>query len=113
MAVTTSLPALAADYPRTIIDEIGLHTGFEKPVGRVVIATHYSYEDFTAIAGIEGWSKVVGFAREPWADWRAADFAEYAKSIPNIASIADVGVLSIDFDDDKVIARQSGCNSLG
>jgi iron complex transport system substrate-binding protein len=104
MAVTTSLPALSADYPRTIIDGIGLHTVLEKPVERVVIATHYSYEDFTAIAGVEGWAKVVGFAREPWEDWRAADFAEYAKVIPNLASIPDVGALSIDFDADKVIA---------
>jgi iron complex transport system substrate-binding protein len=104
IAASTSFPAFASDYPRTIIDATGLHTVLEKPVERVVIATHYSYEDFTAIAGIDGWKKVVGFAREPWEDWRADDYAEYSKVIPNLASIPDVGALSVDFDANKVIA---------
>ncbi len=89
---------------RTVQDVTSRFVQIKWPVERVVIATHYNYEDFTAIAGVEGWSRVVGFAREPWEDWRASTFAAYARAIPDLASLPDVGALGSEFDADKVIA---------
>jgi iron complex transport system substrate-binding protein len=104
VAAMAAAPAAAQDQPRLIIDAIGLHVHLPRPAERVVIASHYSYEDFTAIAGVEGWSRVVGIAREPWDHWRAADYAQYAKVIPILASVPDVGILGNRVDVDKVIA---------
>jgi iron complex transport system substrate-binding protein len=104
LASTVLAPAIARSQTRTIIDAIALHIEIKHPVERVVFASHFAHEDFTAIAGPEGWSKVVGFCREPWEDWRAGTYAEYAKVIPNLAAVADVGALHGDFDAQKVIA---------
>jgi iron complex transport system substrate-binding protein len=104
MTMASIAPAMTQGRRRTIVDAIGLHTALERPAQRVVIASHYSYEDYTAIAGVDGWSKVVGFAREPWDDWRAGTYAEYAKVIPNLAALPDVGTLGHEFDAAKVIA---------
>jgi iron complex transport system substrate-binding protein len=97
-----ALSSAAHGQDRIVIDAIGLQTRLAKPAERVVITSHYNYEDFTAIAGPEGWTRVVGMAREPWEGWRAADYAQYAKVIPSLSSIADVGGKS-DFDADKVL----------
>ena len=104
MTMASVAPAIGQDRTQTVIDAIGRHVRVPDPVERIVIASHYAYEDFTAIAGAEGWSKVVGIAREPWVDWRAATYAEYAKVIPNLDSLPDVGTLGPEFDADKVIA---------
>jgi iron complex transport system substrate-binding protein len=100
----SGFPALGESNTRTVRDVISRFVRIKWPVERVVIATHYNYEDFTAIAGAEGWSKVVGMAREPWEDWRALTYAHYAKAIRELSSIPDVGTLSTEFDADKVIA---------
>jgi iron complex transport system substrate-binding protein len=97
-----TLPSIARGQDRLVIDAIGLHSHLKLPAERVVIASHYNYEDFTAIAGTDGWTKVVGMVREPWEDWRAADYTKYAKVIPGLAYIADIGGMS-EFDADKVI----------
>jgi iron complex transport system substrate-binding protein len=104
MSMASIAPAPGQGRTRTVVDAIGLHVPVKHPVERIVIASHYAYEDFTAIAGVEGWSKVVGFAREPWDDWRAATYAEYANVIPNLADVPDVGTLGLTFDAEKVIA---------
>jgi iron complex transport system substrate-binding protein len=102
IAAALTLPSIARGQERIVIDAIGLHTHLKRPAERVVIAWHYNYEDFTAIAGPDSWTKVVGMAREPWQDWRAADYAQYAKIIPGLEAIADVGGMNA-FDADKVI----------
>jgi iron complex transport system substrate-binding protein len=104
MTMASVRPANAQGRSRTIIDATGLHTALAQPAQRIVIASHYSYEDFTAIAGVDGWSKVVGLAREPWEDWRAGTYAEYAKVIPNLVALPDVGTLGNGFDAATVIA---------
>jgi iron complex transport system substrate-binding protein len=102
IAAALTLPSIARSQDRLVIDAIGLHTHLKRPAERVVIASHYNYEDFTAVAGTDGWTKVVGMAREPWEGWRAADYTKYAMAIPGLASIADIGGMS-EFDADKVI----------
>jgi iron complex transport system substrate-binding protein len=102
MTALWPLSSAAHGQDRIVIDAIGLQTRLAKPAERVVIISHYNYEDFTAIAGPEGWARVVGMAREPWEGWRAADYAQYAKVIPSLNSIAEVGGKS-DFDADMVL----------
>jgi iron complex transport system substrate-binding protein len=104
MTIASVTSAMAKGGPRLLVDAIGMHTALARPAERIVIASHYSYEDFTAVAGVEGWSKVVGLAREPWEDWRAGTYAAYAKAIPNLAALPDVGTLGHGFDAAKVIA---------
>jgi iron complex transport system substrate-binding protein len=101
---TVLAPAIARGQTRTIIDAMALHIEIKHPVERVVFASHFAHEDFTAIAGPEGWSKVVGFCREPWEDWRAGTYTEYARVIPHLAAVADIGTLHTSFDEQKVIA---------
>jgi hypothetical protein len=75
MAAPLIFSSSAQGQDRLVIDAIGLHTRLARPAERVVITSHHNYEDFTAIAGPDAWARVVGFAREPWQDWRAADSA--------------------------------------
>lgn len=96
------VPAMADNSP--ILDVRGRPVSLTRLAERVVFVSHYANQDFTAIAGVEGWSKVVGFAREPWEDWKSSIFAEYAKVIPALASLADVGTLDLGFDTEKIIA---------
>jgi iron complex transport system substrate-binding protein len=105
LAASLAAGRLAAQgQDRLIIDAIGLHSRLQGPAQRVVIATHYAHEDFTAVAGASGWSRVVGLSREPWADWRAATFAHYARAIPGLADLPDIGILGVDIDAGKIIA---------
>jgi iron complex transport system substrate-binding protein len=103
MAAFLAVPTLAA--PLDITDALGRKVTINTPVNRV-IAT-FNYEEFTAVAGVEGWKKVVAISREPWAGWRPAIFARYAKVIPNLQDMPDVGHLEDStFSAEKVIAAR-------
>jgi iron complex transport system substrate-binding protein len=96
-------PALAA--PTEITDALGRKVTVNTPVNRVVAT--FNYEEFTAVAGVDGWKKVVAMSREPWAGWRPAIFARYAKVIPNLQDMPDVGhVEDNSFSAEKVIAAK-------
>jgi hypothetical protein len=95
-------PAPTEASTRTVTDVLSRSVEINWPVERVVIATRYNDEDVTAIAGVEGWKKVAGFAREPWEDWRASTCAEYATVIRNLASLPDIGTMGSEFDADKI-----------
>ncbi len=86
-AALTLAPAFAA--PLEVTDALGRKVTINTPVNRVVAT--FNYEEFTAIAGVDGWKKVVAMSREPWAGWRPAIFARYAKVIPNLLDMPDVG----------------------
>jgi ABC-type Fe3+-hydroxamate transport system substrate-binding protein len=79
----------AAAQPITVTDVLGRTVTLPKPPERV-INTFY-YEEFTAIAGLDGWKKVVGMSRTPWEGWRPAIFSRYTAVIPNLATMPDVG----------------------
>jgi iron complex transport system substrate-binding protein len=42
----------------------------------------FNYEEFTAIAGVEGWQRLVGMNRVVWEGWRPAIFSKYLPLIP-------------------------------
>ena len=80
-------PALAA--PTEITDALGRTVTVDLPVKRV--AVNFNFEEFTAVAGVDGWSKVVGISRGPWEGWRPLIFNRYKAVIPNLAAMPDIG----------------------
>jgi len=103
LAAFSLAPAFAA--PLEVTDALGRKVTINTPVSRVVAT--FNYEEFTAIAGVDGWKKVVAMSREPWAGWRPAIFARYSKVIPNLQAMPDVGhVEDNTFSAEKVIAAK-------
>lgn len=86
-ALLRAAPALATT--RTITDALGREVVVKTRPERVV--TCFNYEEFTAIAGPEGWSRVVGMNRIVWEGWRPAIFSRYRAVIPALATLPDVG----------------------
>lgn len=102
-AALSLAPAYAA--PLEVTDALGRKVTIATPVNRVVAT--FNYEEFTAVAGVDGWKKVVAMSREPWAGWRPAIFSRYAKVIPNLQDMPDVGhVEDNTFSAEKVIAAK-------
>jgi iron complex transport system substrate-binding protein len=85
----TSLPLPAFAQTRTITDAIGREVVLPRQPQRVV--NMFNYEEFTAIAGLEGWQRVVGMNRVVWEGWRPAIFSRYRDLIPNLATLPDTG----------------------
>ena len=85
--LASSLAAFAA--PTEITDALGRKVMVELPVQRVVM--NFSFEEFTAVAGVDGWTKVVGISRGPWEGWRPLNFDRYKAVIPNLAAMPDIG----------------------
>ncbi len=72
-----------------VTDAIGRKVKVQLPVKRVVI--NFNFEEFTAVAGKENWSKVVGISRAPWEGWRPVIFKRYTQVIPNLQAMPDIG----------------------
>lgn len=85
--LASTLAAFAA--PTEITDALGRKVSVELPVKR--IAVNFNFEEFTAVAGVEGWSRVVGISRAPWEGWRPVIFNRYKAVIPNLAAMPDIG----------------------
>lgn len=85
--LASSVAALAA--PTEIVDAVGRKVTVDLPVKR--LAVNFNFEEFTAVAGVEGWQKVVGISRAPWEGWRPLIFDRYKAVIPNLAAMPDIG----------------------
>lgn len=72
-----------------VVDALGRKIAITTPVNRVVV--NFDFEEFTAVAGVDGWKRVVGMSRGPWEGWRPAIFARYKAVIPNLADMPDIG----------------------
>lgn len=89
-AITLSLSTIAAlAAPTEITDALGRKVSVDLPVKRV--AVNFNFEEFTAVAGVDGWRKVVGISRAPWEGWRPLIFNRYKAVIPNLAAMPDIG----------------------
>lgn len=89
--------------PIEIIDAIGRKVMVNIPAKRVAI--NFNFEEFTAVAGVDGWSRVVGMSRAPWESWRPVIFNRYKAVIPNLAAMPDIGNSDEGtFSAEKVIA---------
>ena len=86
-----------------VVDAIGRKVRISTPVQRVVL--NFNFEEFTAVAGKEGWTKVVGISRAPWEGWRPVIFKRYSAVIPNLQAMPDIGNSDDgNFSAEKVIA---------
>ncbi len=101
-AVAGPFFAVAA-APIEITDALGRKVIVESPAKRIVV--NFNFEEFTAVAGKDGWANVVGISRAPWEGWRPAIFSRYSAVIPNLAAMPDIGHTDDgSFSAEKVIA---------
>ncbi|MBI1777720.1 MAG: ABC transporter substrate-binding protein [Proteobacteria bacterium] len=90
IAATLLIGCGNADAASTVVtDALGRKVTISTPVNRVIVNFHF--EDFTAVAGVEGWKKVVGMSRSLWSGSRAAIFNRYKAVIQNLADIPEIG----------------------
>jgi ABC-type Fe3+-hydroxamate transport system substrate-binding protein len=89
LALIVSFSTSVQAATRTITDALGRKVEVKNNVERVVI--NFNFEEFTAIAGVENWAKVVGMSRSLWEGWRPAIFSRYQAVIPNLAAMPEVG----------------------
>ena len=92
LALGLAAPFLARSAgaaPLAIPDAIGRSVTLPAAAERIVLL--FNYEEFTAIAGVAGWDRVVGYARTQWAVNRSAIFRRYAVPIPRLLGMPDVG----------------------
>jgi ABC-type Fe3+-hydroxamate transport system substrate-binding protein len=89
--------------PVEVIDAIGRQVIVNVPAKRAVI--NFNFEEFTAVAGVDGWARVVGMSRALWGSWRPVIFNRYKAVIPNLATMPDIGNSDDGtFSAEKVIA---------
>lgn len=103
VAATILASSCARAEPTTVVDAIGRTVTLDLPVKRVVV--NFNFEEFTAVAGKEGWSRVVGMSRSLWEGWRPAIWARYAAVIPNLEIQPEIGNTEDgNFSAEKIIA---------
>jgi iron complex transport system substrate-binding protein len=86
-----------------VTDALARKVTVNAPVKRVVI--NFNFEEFTAVAGKDGWQRVVGISRAPWEAWRPVIFNRYKAVIPSLAEMPDIGNSDDNnFSVEKVIA---------
>jgi ABC-type Fe3+-hydroxamate transport system substrate-binding protein len=78
----------AATATIEVTDALGRKVKVASPVQRV--ALNFNFEESTAVAGKDSWSKVVGISRAPWEGWRPVIFKRYAEVIPNLQAMSDI-----------------------
>lgn len=81
--------AAARAEPVRVVDALGRTVTINAPVQRVIV--NFNFEEFTAVAGKEGWSRVVGMSRSLWEGWRPAIWKRYTEVIPNLAQQPEIG----------------------
>lgn len=86
-----------------VVDALGRKVTIARPVERVVL--NFNFEEFTAVAGKEGWRRVVGMSRSLWEGWRPAIWKRYAEVIPELSGMPEIGNTEDgNFSAEKVIA---------
>jgi ABC-type Fe3+-hydroxamate transport system substrate-binding protein len=97
----------AAAAPVEVTDALGRVVVVDAPAARVVVL--FNFEEFTAIAGKEGWERVVAYNKTPWAAFRHSIWQRYAEAIPRILDLPDVGHPEDGtFSVEKTIAARAG-----
>lgn len=85
-------PALATRSfaaTRQVTDALGRTVDLPGRIDRVVV--NFNFEEFTAVAGKDGWSKVVGMSKTLWSGWRPAIWSKYTPLIPGLAEQPEIG----------------------
>lgn len=89
LPLAAALPGRARAAMAPIIDAAGRTLQLKAPAERIVLG--FNFEEFTAIAGPEGWSRVVGINKRQWESNRVALWKRYTGVIPNLAAMPDIG----------------------
>ena len=89
----------------TMTDICGRQVTLPKPAERVVLT--FSFEEYFAVTGEEGVSKVVGWARKYWEGRRQSSWDMFTQKFPQLEDLPDVGyVPSGTFNVESVIALE-------
>ena len=89
LPLAAALPHRARAATPPIIDALGRSVVLRAPAERILVG--FNFEEFTAVAGVAGWDRVVGFDRHQWEGNRRASWNRYAAAIPRLSSLADIG----------------------
>ena len=84
-----ALPTRSFAATRRVVDALGRTVDLPARIDRVVV--NFNFEEFTAVAGTDGWSKVVGMSKTLWSGWRPAIWSRYTPLIPNLADMPEIG----------------------
>lgn len=100
LSIASAVPAFA---DIAITDVMGRSVKLAQPATRAVVG--FYPDEFSAIAGPDGWDRVVGFAKRQWSVNRAMIWDRYRKAIPRLEQIEDVGLWEDQsFNAEKVLA---------
>ncbi|WP_341645194.1 ABC transporter substrate-binding protein [Thauera sp. SDU_THAU2] len=87
---------------KTLTDISGQQVTLDLPAKRVALG--FYFEDYMAVAGEQGWTKVVGISKEAWKGWRPTSWKLYTDHMPAIDELPDMGEVEImTFSVEKVI----------
>ena len=89
LPLAVALPGRARAAMPPIIDAAGRSVVLRAPAERIVLG--FNFEEYTAVAGPESWSRVVGINRGQWEVNRQALWRRYLPVIPQLAAMPDVG----------------------
>ena len=103
LPLAAALPGRARAAMPPIMDALGRPVALRAPAERIVLG--FNYEEFTAIGGVDGWKRVVGFDRKQWAVNQPSLWARYQQAIPGLADLPDIGVMGEDtFSMERLLA---------
>lgn len=103
LPLAAALPHRARAAMAPFVDAAGRMIALKAPAERVVLG--FNFEEFTAVAGRDGWTKVVGFTRRQWAVNRQSTWRRAIAAIPDIERLADVGAAEDQsFSAERVLA---------
>lgn len=89
LAASLAVPVRPARAALHVTDALGRSITLKGPAERIVLG--FNFEEFTAVAGVPGWDRVVGLSRVLWASWRPQAFSRFIRPIPRLATLPDVG----------------------
>lgn len=88
---------------RQLTDILGRKVVIANETNRIALGIYF--EEFAAVGGPEAFSRVVGFSKAAWRDWRNNNWKAWLAKMPSLDSIPDVGeVESGTFSIEKVLA---------
>jgi ABC-type Fe3+-hydroxamate transport system substrate-binding protein len=103
LPLAAALPSRARAAMPPFADAAGRTVNLPAPAERIVLG--FNFEEFTAVAGVAGWQRVVGINRRQWEVNRQALWRRYAAVIPQLAAMPDVGEIEEgSFSVERVLA---------
>lgn len=88
LSLCATLPR-AAKAAVSVTDVMGRTIELPRLPERIGVA--FYLEEFTAIAGRDGWQRVAGFRWHQWAVNRAKTFERFVSAVPRIGTLPDIG----------------------